>query len=59
MTYALTQAAAEYVGVMISNGMRAVGVAGRDFTTFLGENPIAIIVGVLLLILIWKVLRRR
>ena len=59
MTYALSQAAAEYVGVMISNGIRTVGVAGRDFTAFLGENPVAVILGVLVLILIWKVIRRR
>lgn len=59
MTYALTQAAAEYVGVMISNGIRAVGVAGRDFVNFLGDNPVAIIAGVLVLMLLWRLVRRR
>jgi hypothetical protein len=59
MMYGLTQAAAEYVGVMISNGIRAVGVAGRDFFNFLGDNPVAIIVGVLVLLLLWKLISRR
>jgi hypothetical protein len=36
-----------------------VGVVGSDFTAFLGENPVAVIVGVLILILIWKVISRR
>lgn len=58
MTHALTQAAAEYVGVMISNGIRTVGMAGRDLATFLEENPVAVIAGVLVLILIWKMMRR-
>lgn len=59
MTYALSQAAAEYVGVMISNGIRMVGVAGRDFANFLGDNPIAVIVAVLVVILLWKLFSRR
>lgn len=59
MTYALSQAAAEYVGVMISNGIRMVGVAGRDFANFVGDNPVAMVVGVLLLILLWKLFSRR
>jgi hypothetical protein len=59
MTYALSQAAAEYVGVMISNGIRTVGIAGRDFANFLGDNPIAVIAMVLVLILLWKLISRR
>lgn len=59
MTYALTQAAAEYVGVMISNGLRAVGAAGRDVANFVGENPVAIIAGALGLLLLWRLISRR
>jgi len=59
MSYALTQAAAEYVGVMISNGLRAVGTFSTDVLGFARDNPVAIGVGVLVLIVFWKLLRRR
>jgi hypothetical protein len=59
MTHALSQAAAEYVGVMISNGLRTVGVAGRNVANFLGDHPVAIIAVVLALLLLWKLIRRR
>ena len=59
MSYALTQAAAEYVGVMVSNGLRAVGTFSTDVVGFVRDNPAAIAAGLLVLILFWKLLRRR
>jgi hypothetical protein len=59
MSYALTQAAAEYVGVMISNGLRAVGTFSTDVMGFARDNPVAIIGGFVVLIFFWKLLKRR
>lgn len=59
MSYALSQAAAEYVGVMISNGLRAVGTFSTDVVSFARDNPVAIAAGVVVLAFFWKLLKRR
>lgn len=58
-TLALGQAAAEYVGVLLRNGMSAISSIGNEILSFARANPAAIVVGALVLIALWRLLSRR
>lgn len=54
----MLQAAAEYIGVMLSNGIRAVEMAAQDVGRWLGDHPVEIGAAVLAAFILSKLLRR-
>lgn len=53
------QAAAEYVGTMLSGAARAVQNGLGSAARFVESNPVVVIVGVLVLLLLARLVRRR
>ncbi len=56
---AVTQAAAEYVGTMLSGASRALGSGLHAVGRFVQGNPAVVIVGVIGLLLLLRLGRRR
>ena len=59
MVVAASQAAAEYMGVMIANGLRSVGGAARDAVRWSEDNLWVLGLGLLGLVLLRKLFSRR
>lgn len=55
----MTQAAAEYVGTMLSGASRALGSGLHAVGRFVQGNPAVVIVGVIGLLLLLRLGRRR
>lgn len=58
-TLPLSQAAAEYVGILLRDATQAISSAGNQLLAFARENPWALLVAVVVLVALWKVVSRR
>lgn len=54
-----SQAAAEYVGILFRDATAAISSIGNQLVAFARANPVALLVGVVVLAALWSTLARR
>ena len=55
----LTQAAAEYVGVALTGALRSIGDGARSAGRYFEDNPVALFVAVVTVIVLMRLMGRR